>query len=67
MTKLNQGDLLIEKDGSHAVLMRSVDSLGVRAWRVYWNNSMEDLFPWLETSIQEQIYKGNLKYIKGGY
>tara|TARA_Y100000034_G_C6686705_1_gene302166 strand:- start:87 stop:287 length:201 start_codon:yes stop_codon:yes gene_type:complete len=66
MIKLNQGDLLIEKDGSHAVLMERVDSLGVGAWRVYWNNGMKDLFPWVETSIKGEIKEGNLKHIKGG-
>tara|TARA_Y100001938_G_C7819999_1_gene296136 strand:+ start:101 stop:304 length:204 start_codon:yes stop_codon:yes gene_type:complete len=66
MTKLSPGDLLIEKDGSHAILMERVDSLGVGAWRVYWDSGVEDLFPWVETSIKAEIHDGNLKYIKGG-
>ena len=66
MIKLNPGDLLIEKDGSHAILLKRVDSLGVGAWRVLWNNGREDLFPWVENSIKGDIQEGDLEHIKGG-
>jgi hypothetical protein len=61
MTRLNPGDLLIEKDGSYAILLERVFSLGV-----YWNNGFEDLFPWVESSISHEIEEGKLKHIKGG-
>ncbi len=61
--KLKAGDLLIEKDKSHAILLERVDSLGVGAWRVLWNNGREDLFPWVETSIEHEIKQGNLEHI----
>ncbi len=64
--KLSPGDMLIEKDGSYAILLEHVSSLGVGAWRVYWNNGFEDLFPWVETSISSEIEEGKLKHIKGG-
>ena len=67
MTRLDAGDLLIEKDGSHAILLQRISSLGVGAWRVLWNNGREDLFPWVETSIKSNIKDGLLKHIKGGY
>ena len=63
---LRAGDLLIEKDGSHAILLERISSLGVGAWRVLWNNGREDLFPWVETSIRRNIQEGFLKHIKGG-
>ena len=63
---LKAGDLIIEKDGSHAILLSRIDSLGVGAWRVLWNNGVEDLFPWVENSIKSDIQEGNLKHIKGG-
>ena len=66
MIKLNPGDLLIEKDGSHAILLKRVDSLGVGAWRVLWNNGREDLFPCVENSIKGDIQEGDLEHIKGG-
>jgi hypothetical protein len=66
MIKLDPGDLLIEKDGSHAILIERVDSLGIGAWRVLWNNGREDLFPWVETSIKGEIEEGNIKHIQGG-
>ena len=66
MIKFNSGDLLIEKDGSYAVLLKRVNSLQVGAWRVFWNNGKEDLFPWTENSIRGDIRDGNLKHIKGG-
>ena len=66
MIKLDPGDLLIEKDGSHAILLERISSLGVGAWRVLWNNGREDLFPWVETSIRSNIQEGFLKHIKGG-
>ena len=61
---LKAGDLLIEKDGSYAILLKRVNSLGIGAWRVFWNNGKEDLFPWVETSIQSNIQDGLLKLIK---
>ena len=64
---LKPGDLLIEKDGSHAVLLERVSSLGIGAWRVYWNSGREDLFPWVENSIKSNIQDGLLKHIKGGF
>jgi len=64
--KLSPGDMLIEKDGQHAILLERVSSLGVGAWRVFWNNGFEDLFPWVETSIGYDIQEGKLKHIKGG-
>ncbi len=63
---LEPGDLLIEKDGSTAILIEHILSLGVGAWRVFWDNGYEDLFPWVETSIVYEIKEGNLKHIKGG-
>ena len=66
MIKLDPGDLLIEKDGSHAILLRRVDSLGVGAWRVFWDNGKMDLFPWVETSIRNNIKDGTIKHMKGG-
>ena len=66
MTRLNPGDLLIEKDGNYAILLERVSSLGVGAWRVYWNNGFEDLFPWVESSISHEIEEGKLRHIKGG-
>tara|TARA_Y100000034_G_scaffold129752_2_gene186821 strand:+ start:910 stop:1110 length:201 start_codon:yes stop_codon:yes gene_type:complete len=66
MIRLDAGDLLIEKDGNYAILMKRTDSLGVGAWRVFWNNGKEDLFPWVETSIKGEIKEGNIKHIKGG-
>ena len=64
--KLSPGDMLIEKDGSYAILLERVSSLGVGAWRVFWNNGFEDLFPWVETSINVEIKEGKLKHLKGG-
>ena len=64
--KLSPGDMLIEKDGNYAILLERVSSLGVGAWRVFWNNGFEDLFPWVETSISVDIKKGILKHVKGG-
>ncbi len=64
--KLTPGDMIIEKDGNYAILLERVSSLGVGAWRVYWNNGFEDLFPWVETSINYDIKEGKLKHIKGG-
>ena len=64
---LKPGDLIIEQDGSHALLLERVDSLGVGAWRVFWNNGMKDLFPWVENSIKSNIQDGLLKHIKGGF
>ena len=66
MTILEPGDLLIEKDGSYAVLLKRVDSLGVGAWRVFWDNGKGDLFPWVETSIKGNIHDGLIKHLKGG-
>jgi len=66
MIELDPGDLLIEKDGSHAILLKRVASLGVGAWRVCWNDGKEDLFPWVETSIKSNIQEGDIKHIKGG-
>jgi len=62
---LRAGDLLIEKDGSHAILLERVDSLGVGAWRVFWNDGKKDLFPWVETSIKSNIQEGSIKHLKG--
>ena len=62
---LRAGDLLIEKDGSHAILLKRVSSLGIGAWRVLWNNGREDLFPWVENSIRSNIQEGLIKHIKG--
>tara|TARA_Y100001938_G_scaffold56409_1_gene78598 strand:- start:1049 stop:1246 length:198 start_codon:yes stop_codon:yes gene_type:complete len=64
--KLSPGDMLIEKDGNYAILLERVSSLGVGAWRVFWSNGFEDLFPWVETSISYDIQEGNLKHVKGG-
>tara|TARA_Y100000034_G_C6661809_1_gene290179 strand:- start:71 stop:268 length:198 start_codon:yes stop_codon:yes gene_type:complete len=64
--KLDPGDMIVEKDGNYAILLERVASLGVCAWRVYWNNGFEDLFPWVETSISHEIKEGKLKHIKGG-
>jgi len=64
MIELNAGDLLIEKDGSFAVLLERTASLGVGAWHVFWNNGRHDLFPWVETSIKGDIAEGNIKLIK---
>ena len=66
MIRLDAGDLLIEKDGNYAILMKRTDSLGVGAWRVFWNNGKEDLFPWVETTIKGEIKEGNIKHIQGG-
>ena len=66
MTRLKPGDLLIEKDGNYAILLERVSSLGVGAWRVYWNNGFEDLFPWVETSISHDIKEGKIRHVKGG-
>jgi|TARA_Y100000310_G_C20616418_1_gene780877 hypothetical protein len=66
MTNLDPGDLLIEKDGSYAVLLERVSSLQVGAWRVFWNNGKRDMFPWVENSIKSDIREGNIKHIKGG-
>jgi len=64
MIRLNPGDMLIEKDGSFAVLLNRTDTLGVGAWEVFWNNGKKDLFPWVETSIKGEIIEGNIKLIK---
>jgi len=66
MSFFKPGDLLIEKDGSYAVLLNRVNSLQVGAWRVFWNNGQKDLFPWVENSIRSEIHEGNLRHIKGG-
>jgi hypothetical protein len=66
MIRFDPGDLLIEKDGNYAILLEHVSSLGVGAWRVFWNNGFEDLFPWVETSINHEIKEGNLRHLKGG-
>jgi hypothetical protein len=66
MTKLDPGDLLIEKDGSYAVLLEREYSLSVGAWRVFWNDGKMDIFPWVENSIKGDILDGNIKHIKGG-
>jgi hypothetical protein len=66
MTKLDPGDLLIEKDGSYAVLLEREYSLNVGAWRVFWNDGKMDIFPWVENSIKGDILDGNIKHIKGG-
>ena len=66
MIKLNPGDMLVEKNGCCAILLERVSSLGVGAWRVFWDNGHEDLFPWVETSISHDIEEGNIKHIKGG-
>jgi len=65
MIKLSPGDLLIEKDNSYAILLKRVTALGVGAWKVFWNNGKEDLFPWVETSIHGNIQDGTLKHVKG--
>jgi len=62
---LEPGDLIIEQDGSHALLLERVDSLGIGAWRVFWNNGKEDLFPWVENSIKSNIQDGLLKHVRG--
>ena len=66
MTRLDPGDLLIEKDGSYAVLLERVNSLNVGAWRVFWNNGIKDMFPWVETSIRSSIQDGTITHKKGG-
>jgi|TARA_R110000824_G_scaffold3614_4_gene17092 hypothetical protein len=66
MIKLSPGDLLIEKDGSCAVLIECERSLGVGAWRVFWSDGKMDIFPWVENSIKGDILDGNIKHIKGG-
>tara|TARA_Y100001963_G_C6752302_1_gene434835 strand:+ start:435 stop:635 length:201 start_codon:yes stop_codon:yes gene_type:complete len=66
MTKLDPGDLLIEKDGSYAVLLEREYSLGVGAWSVVWNDGSMDIFPWVENSIKGDIIEGTIKHIKGG-
>ena len=66
MITLEPGDLLIEKDGSFAILLKRDDSLGVGAWKVIWNDGKTDMLPWVETSIKAEIYDGLLKHIKGG-
>jgi len=69
MIRLEPGDMLIEKDGSFAILLERTPSLGVGAWRVFWDNGKKDLFPWVESSIKGEITEGNLKLIqtrKGG-
>jgi|TARA_Y100000296_G_C5091892_1_gene215278 hypothetical protein len=65
MIKLDPGDLLIDEDNSYAILLERVATLGVGAWRVFWDSGREDLFPWVETSIQSNIQDGTLKHIKG--
>ena len=62
--KLKAGDLLIEKDNSYALLLEREYSLGVGAWRVFWDNGKKDLFPWVETSIVYEIKQGNLKHVR---
>jgi len=66
MITLEPGDLLIEKDGSFAILLERDDSLGVGAWKVIWNDGKTDMLPWVETSIKAEIHDGFLKHIKGG-
>ena len=66
MIKLSPGDLLIEKDGSYAILLEHERSLGVGAWNVLWNDGKMDLFPWVENSIKGEIVEGIIKHIKGG-
>ena len=65
MIKLDPGDLLIEKDGSYAVLLERVSSLHVGAWRGFWNNGKRDMFPWVENSIKSDILQGDIKHMKG--
>ena len=65
MIKLDPGDLLVEKDGSHAILIERTSWGEVGAFIVFWNNGKEDLFPWVETSIKSNIQKGDLKHLKG--
>ncbi len=66
MIKLNPGDLLIERDGSYAILLERTTTLSVGAWTVVWNNGRTDMFPWVENSIKCEINDGNIKHIKGG-
>tara|TARA_R110000824_G_scaffold5923_11_gene27153 strand:- start:7933 stop:8181 length:249 start_codon:yes stop_codon:yes gene_type:complete len=66
MIKLDPGDLLIEKDGSYAILLENEYSLGIGAWRVCWSDGKRDIFPWVESSIKVDIREGNIKHIKGG-
>lgn len=66
MTVLKPGDLLIEEDGSYALLLTRDLSLGVGAWKVIWNDGKIDLLPWVESSIKAEIHDGILKHIKGG-
>lgn len=67
MTTLNPGDLLIEKNGSYAILLNRVSHWGVGSWTVMWDNGKKDTFPWVENSIIGDIYEGNIKHIKGGH
>lgn len=67
MTTLSPGDLLIEKDGSYAILLKRDALYGVGAWTVMWSNGTKDMFPWVENSIIGDIYEGNIKHIKGGH
>ena len=48
MITLEPGDLLIEKDGSFAILLKRDDSLGVGAWKVIWNDGKTDMLPWVD-------------------
>jgi len=66
MIILEPGDLLIEQDGSFAILLERDVSLGVGAWKVVWNDGKTDMLPWVETSIKAEIYDGILKHVKGG-
>jgi hypothetical protein len=66
MTILEPGDLLIDGNGSYAVLLERTTSLGVGAWRVFWDNGKKDLFPWVENSIKGDIKEGIIKHLKGG-
>ena len=66
MIKLDPGDLLIEQDGSFALLLEREHSLGVNAWTVIWNNGKTDMFPWVETSIKSYIEEGSIIHKKGG-
>jgi len=64
MIRLEPGDILIEKNGSFAVLLERTDSLGVGSWRVFWNDGKKDIFPWVETSIKGDITEGNIKLVQ---
>jgi hypothetical protein len=70
--KFSVGDLIVEKDGSTGILVeRTVVTWssshwttggGAVAWCILWYDGYQDILPWVEARLREDIEKKIIKH-----